>query len=87
MTGEDVKHGIEIGIAAALILFPFAILVYRAKTGSQGFSRGTIKFTGAVMLSLLIVVLAFAEAIDRAVIATLIGGIAGYLLSSDDKDD
>jgi hypothetical protein len=79
-----VKYWIEAAITSALVLFPFAVLLFRKATKSPGISRGTVRFSGTIMLPLALVLLGLEEVIDKGVVGALIGTMAGYLLSTED---
>ena len=87
MNHETAKYWIEAAITLALVAFPFAVLIFRKATKSQGISRGTVRFSGTVMLPLALVLLGLEEVIDKGVVGALIGTIAGYLLSTEDTDE
>jgi hypothetical protein len=78
------KYALEGAITLALVAFPFAVLWFRAATKSQGISRGTVRFSGTIMLPLALVLLGLEEVIDKGVVGALIGTMAGYLLSTED---
>jgi hypothetical protein len=87
MDKANLKYLIEGAVTLALVLFPFAVLFFRKVTKSQGISRGTVRFSGTVMLPLVLVLLGLEEVIDKGVVGALIGTIAGYLLSSEDTEE
>jgi len=86
MTPEFLEALIKAILALTIAVLPFAALgFYLARKNGQGKSMGVgarqIQWLAVGMLIPAIVLLSLEHVIDSAVTGTLIGGLAGYVLS------
>ena len=86
MTADFLRAFIEVILAVTIAFLPFAALgFYRARKNGQGKSMGVgarqIQWLAVGMLIPAIVLLSLEHVIDSAVTGTLIGALAGYVLS------
>lgn len=86
MTTNFLRVLVEVALAMTIATLPFAGLrFYQARKNSNGRSMGVgprqIQWLAVAMLIPAIVLLSLERAIDSAVAGTLIGELAGYVLS------
>lgn len=76
-----VKDWIVVIAAAQMFFAPLAVMGYRIWTKSQGFSVHTIQFTTVMLIIPALVIFSLEDVLEKQTLATLIGGLVGYLLS------
>ena len=81
------KEIIELICGLGVVLAPAAVMLYRIKTGSVGFSLHVIQFCALAMIVPALVIFALEDKLQPGTLGTIIGGLIGYVLSGLAKDE
>ncbi|WP_462266731.1 hypothetical protein [Mucilaginibacter sp.] len=77
---KDVKQYIEL-IMAATIPLALLLIMFRTVYRNKGIGARTVQFVSILSLIPAIIILAIEEILKGETVATLLGGLAGYVLS------
>ena len=82
MTIEITKQIIEVLAAIAMIGLPSLMIWQRGAPDQRGLSTKTFRFGAITMLIPLLLIFGLEDALDKATIGTLVGGLMGYVLGA-----
>jgi hypothetical protein len=82
MTPEITKQIIEVLAAIAMLGLPGLMIWQHRPSDQRGFAPKTFRFCAIAMLIPLVLIFGLEDALDKATIGTLVGGLIGYVLGA-----
>jgi hypothetical protein len=82
MTPDITKQIIEVLAAIAMVGLPGLMIWQRGSPDQRGLSTKTFRFCAIAMLIPLRLIFGLEDALDKATIGALVGGLMGYVLGA-----